>query len=168
MSRTNVYDDQEFWVPRIERAKRENKPHLSVYIGPWEPIVKSRVATIARYIAPHESLLDAGCAYGWLSQEVQNVYVGVDQTYALINYGRELYPKVDLQVMKLEELSFEDDEFDWVVCSTLKTEILSCEEKESMPKGKWERIETELLRVAKRCIIWPTYTPEYEILTRPL
>ncbi len=159
----NLYDDQEFWVERVRVAKQAGIPHLSVYHGEWNSRVRARKRIVKKHIPPDQSVLDAGCGYGWMSQEIPNPYVGIDQSHALIEYGKELYPGVDLLCLKLEELdtakySFEKHSFDWVVCSGLKWSILGCEESGTMEKGKWDIIENNLRLIAKNLIVWPKST----------
>ena len=162
----NLYDNQEFWVNRVQMAKSTNKPNNAVWEGDWSRIVSNRKAVINSLIKPNEKILDAGCGYGWLSQEIPNPYVGVDQTVALIDYGRELYPNTELVLSKLQKLPFENDSFDWVVSSCVKYGIIECENLGEMEVGRWKVIETELLRVARKGIIWPSYSNEYEIINR--
>jgi len=165
----NLYDDKEFWVDRVAAAKARNDPYYCVYrSGPleWHRIRSGRISVMSKLIKPEEKILDAGCAFGWLSQFVSNEYVGVDQTPALINYGKELYPKIKLVEAQLQNLPFEKNEFDWVVCSCVKHGIVEAEALGLMEKGRWNKIESEFLRVAKSAIIWPSYQDEYLILKR--
>jgi SAM-dependent methyltransferase len=165
----NLYDDADFWVTRVADAKNHNDPFRSVFRAgshAWRSIIKGRLDIMSEKIQPSESVLDAGCSFGWLSQHITNDYVGVDQTPALVEYGRELYPDVTLILGKLQELPFDDNSFDWIVCSCVKYGIVECEEGGLMPPGRWEKIESEFLRVAKGAIIWPSYQPEYEIILR--
>ncbi|HAI18075.1 MAG TPA: hypothetical protein DCM10_08695 [Xanthomarina gelatinilytica] len=118
------------------------------------------------HISSEHRVLDAGCAFGWLSQYIPNPYTGVDQTPALLEYGRELYPGINLVEAELQNLPFDDDSFDWVVCSCVKYGIVECEENGLMPKGRWNKIEKEFLRVSKGAIIWPSYQDDFEIITR--
>jgi len=161
----NLYDNQQFWVGRVATAKKLGDPSKSVY-GNLAPVIKNRVEVIKSLIDPDSKILDAGCSYGWLSQKLPNPYVGLDQTTALIEYGRELYPEVSFVQAKMQELPFEDDSFDWVVSSCVKYGIVECEELGEMPKGRWAKIEKEILRVAPRAIIWPSYGFDYELIER--
>ena len=161
----NLYDDQAFWVQRVERAKSLNDPTKCLY-GDLNSVIHNRVETIKKLISREESILDAGCGYGWLSQYIENKYIGVDQTVALINYGKELYPDVNLVLSKLQKLPFDDNSFDWVVSSCVKEGIVGLENNNSIEKGRWSIIESEFLRVAKQAIIWPSYSNEYEIIKR--
>ena len=162
----NLYDDQNFWVDRVKMAKLSGKPNDCVWTGDWYRIVDNRKSVIQSLIPPTAKVLDAGCGYGWLSQEIENDYVGIDQTVALVNYGKELYPDVNLILHKLQELPFEDNSFDWVVSSCVKEGIVGLENNGSIETGRWSKIQSELLRVAKQGIIWPSYSNEYEIIKR--
>lgn len=161
----NLYDDQAFWVERVKRAKSLNDPTLCLY-GNLNPVIQNRVEIINKFIPKEQSILDAGCGYGWLSQYIENSYTGVDQTVALINYGKELYPNVSLVLSKLQNLPFDDNSFDWIVSSCVKEGIVEGENINLIEKGRWDKIQNELLRVAKQGIIWPNYSNEYEIIKR--
>ena len=165
----NLYDDADFWIGRVAAAKKINDPYHCVYrSGPaeWKRIRDNRLSIIEQYVQPEDKVLDAGCAFGWLSQFIPNPYVGVDQTPALLEYGRELYPDIKLVNSRLQQLPFKDNEFDWVLCSCVKQGIVQGEELGMMEKGRWQTIESEFLRVAKSAIIWPSYQNEFEIISR--
>jgi SAM-dependent methyltransferase len=167
-SKHHWYDDKNFWVPRVEKAKAANEPLLCIWeeLDQWPALIKYRVSVIEQHIAPHESVLDVGCGHGWLSQEIPNHYTGVDQTPVLIEYARELYPGVRFVEGKAEELSFADNSFDWVICAWMKTAIIEAEGRGTMEKGKWAQIEKQLLRVAPQVLIFGSHRHEYEIISR--
>lgn len=166
----NLYDNKDFWVDRVRYAKSRNQPNLSVYKVSrphWDNIVRVRVEALNKFIKTTDKIVDFGCGYGWLSQEITNPYVGVDQTPALIEYGRHLYSGVDFLESRLQDgLPFEDGSFDVAFSSCVKFGILECEELGEMPKGRWASIEKEMLRVAKTAIIFSSYGNEYEVLER--
>tara|TARA_R100001510_G_scaffold53941_1_gene56045 strand:- start:2736 stop:3239 length:504 start_codon:yes stop_codon:yes gene_type:complete len=165
----NLYDNKEFWVTRVAQAKSVGDPYYSVYrSGPteWKRIINSRLSVINQEVKEEDKLLDAGCGFGWLSQFVKNEYTGVDQTPALIEYGRELYPGIKLVESTLQDLPFEDNSFDWIVCSCVKYGILESEESGLIEEGRWDTIEKEFLRIANGAIIWPSYSSDYEIIRR--
>ena len=165
----NLYDDKDFWVTRVAEAKAVRNPFWSIFRSgesDWKRIINGRVSIINKETTEEETILDAGCAFGWLSQFIENKYTGIDQTPALVEYGRELYPGIELVEAKLQELPFEDDSFDWIVCSCVKYGIVEAEENGLMEKGRWDTIEKEFLRVAKGAIIWPSYSNDYEIIKR--
>lgn len=165
----NRYDDKQFWVGRVSDAKTSKTPHQAVFrVGQdeWGKIVKGRLDVISKYITPFDSVMDAGCGHGWLYENIPNMYVGVDQTPALLDYAKELYPDASFVESTLQQLPFEDDSFDWVVCSCVKEGIIKGEEYGLMEKGRWKKIEAEFLRVAKGAIIWPSYQPDYEVIVR--
>ena len=164
----NLYDNQEFWVGRVAQAKHEGHPWSAIYSENEHAIKSNRVNTIAQYYSLSDSkILDAGCAYGWLSEYVKN-YTGVDQTVALIEFGKEIYPNANLVLGQLQNLPFDDGQFDVVVCSCVKHGIIECENLGLIEKGRWKKIESEFLRVAKSAIIWPSYGFEFETIERNL
>jgi hypothetical protein len=93
-------------------------------------------------------------------------YTGIDQTVALINYGKELYPSANLVIGKIQEMPFENDQFDIVICSCVKHGIIECEQNGMIEVGRWKKIEDEFMRVAKLAIVWPSYSNQYEIIQR--
>ena len=162
----NLYDDQEFWIGRVAQAKREGNPWASIFSEREYDIKKNRVEVLSNYVNLDTSrVLDAGCAYGWLSGYVKN-YTGLDQTVALINYGKELHPNANLVIGKMQEMPFENDQFDVVICSCVKHGIVECEQNGMIEAGRWKKIEDEFMRVAKLAIIWPSYSNQYEIVQR--
>jgi SAM-dependent methyltransferase len=163
----NLYDNQEFWVGQVHRAKQSGRPNDCVWTGNWDVIVDVRVNLIRELTNPTDKIIDFGCGYGWLSQEIENPYVGVDQTTALIDYGKELYPDVQFIEAKMQnKLPFADGSFDIVFSSCVKYGIVECEELGEMPKGRWSKIEKEMMRLAPKAIIFPSYGNTYEILER--
>ena len=166
----NVYDDKEFWVERVRQAKLRNDPFYSVFrSGPvvWSGIINNRISVIREHIDVKESIMDAGCGFGWLASMIPNKkYVGVDQTPALLEYGKELYPNIVLVKSTLQNLPFPDDTFDWVVCSCVKEKIVEAEQHGLIEEGRWSKIEDEFLRVSKAAIIWPNYQHDYEIIRK--
>jgi len=169
----NLYDDKEFWVGRVNEAKARNDPFYSIYrSGPavWNEIITNRLQVISKVVPTGSRLLDAGCAFGWLSKSLPYMqaikYTGVDHTPALIEYGKELYPKINLVEAPLQELPFDDDSFDWIVCSCVKHGIVENEENGLVEEGRWKQIESEFMRVSENAIIWPSYSMDYEIVSR--
>jgi len=169
----NLYDDKEFWVGRVEEAKKRNDPFYSIFrSGPvvWKGIIDNRLFVIREKIPTGSAVLDAGCGFGWLHHHLPYMqaikYTGVDHTPALIEYGKELYPKANLVEAPLQKLPFEDNSFAWVVCSCAKEGIVQNEENGLAPEGLWESIEKEFMRVSENAIVWPNYDMAYEILTR--
>ena len=169
----NLYDDKEFWVGRVNDAKARQDPFYSIYkSGPvvWGEIIKNRLSIIAEKIPTGSRVLDAGCAFGWLATVLPYMqaikYTGIDHTPALIDYGKELFPRVNLIEAPLQELPFDNDSFDWVVCSCVKHGIVENEENGLIEKGRWKQIESEFMRVSENAIVWPSYSMDYEMVTR--
>jgi len=169
----NLYDDKEFWIKRVEEAKSVGYPFHSIYkSGPtvWNEIINNRVSIIVEKIPTGSRVLDAGCAFGWLSQFLPYMqaikYTGVDHTPVLIDYGKELYPRINLIEAPLQKLPFENDSFDWVVCSCVKHGIVENEDNGLIEEGRWKKIEGEFMRVAENAIVWPSYQMDYEMISR--
>lgn len=78
---------------------------------------------LAPYVAPGDTLLDAGCGSGYFfhalrSREIPVEYVGIDASPTLIGIGREELPAFGLPAERLRVLRIEDldGEADHVVC----------------------------------------------------
>ena len=108
----NLYDNQNFWIGQVNKAKHIGIPNHCVWTGDWNRIVTNRITIINKFIPIHESI------------------------------------------------------FDWVVSSCVKHGIVECEELGEIESGRWNQIEEELLRIAKKGIIWPSYSNEYEFIER--
>ena len=92
-------------------------------------------------------MLDAACGYGRLSPIFEK-YIGVDFSPDFINIARKSFPKKEFLVANIKELPFEDNKFDWSICSSLKTMI-----EENSGEEEWNKMKKELLRVSKKILI---------------
>lgn len=152
-------DKIEFWKERIETAV---KPHYSVYVvheQGWKRIYEAHQRIISELIKPGEYVLDAGCGYGRMSVLFTN-YMGVDFSPDFIEKAKELYPNKEFIQGNLKELPFNDKEFDWSICVSIKRMI-----EDNCGVGEWKLMLKELQRVSKKVLILEYEDPEpYEIL----
>lgn len=155
-------DDINFWKGRIEEAKR-GYDHYSVYVANltlWKFIEKNHRAIIHQHIRKSDAVLDAGCGYGRAVEFLPTHYTGVDFSPDFIKLAKERYPDKTFIVSKLESLPFNDHDFDWAVCISIKTMI-----KNNLGEDAWLAMEKELKRVAKKILILEYEDPtQYEIL----
>lgn len=93
------------------------------------------------------SVLCIGCGSGvdaqWLADNGAKSVTGVDISSGLVEIGKREHPNIDLRVMDMEKLDFEDESFD-VACSSLAihyvddmTQSLKEAYRVLMPGGKY-------------------------------
>jgi len=162
LTRPDAVNSIEYWAYRLDEAEKAGEPQYAVYLAnktAWEQIWKEHQRIIKKEIPENANILDAGCALGRVSELFTN-YTGVDFAPAFVEKAKTLYPHKNFIVAKLEELPFEDKQFDWAICISVR----------GMIKGKsspehWERMEKELKRVAENILILEyTDCRVYEIL----
>ena len=140
-------DTLDFWKQRIDTAV---KPHYAVYVANevlWKNILNAHVKTIQELIKPDDNVLDAGCAFGRLSEYFEK-YTGVDFSPDFIKQAKEKYPKKDFMVGNLKELPFLPEVFDWAICVSIKKMVV-----DNLGEEEWKQMEKELKRVAKKVLI---------------
>lgn len=151
----------DFWKKRLENAERSGTLHWSVYLA--NPVLMRKIDRAHKnvfdtLIPIGSSVLDAGCGYGRLCEFFDN-YTGVDFSPDFIKKAKELYPhKVFIQA-DLQKLPFRDGEFDWAFCVSIKDMIREYDSVE-----KWDNIEKELGRVAKKILVLEYTEPEKYII----
>lgn len=142
--------DKQFWKERLEKAKRNGKLHYSVYLANpqlWEKIYQTHVIILRNLIKKHDRVLDAGCGYGRFAPLFED-YVGVDISPDLLAEAKEAYPAKWFVEANLKKLPFEDNRFDWAICTSIKAMI-----KNNLGDEEWSLMEKELKRVAKNVLI---------------
>jgi len=155
-------NDLDFWKQRIEDAKK-GYTHYSVYVANpqlWKYIENHHRKIIRQYIKMSESVLDAGCGYGRAVEFLPTRYTGVDFSPDFIAQAKENYPDKTFIQSRLEDLPFNDKDFDWAVCISIKYMIIG-----NLGVEAWEPMEKELKRVAKKVLILEYEDPtQYEVL----
>lgn len=139
----------EFWKKRIENAPTE---HYSVYIcneTSWDLIYESHKKIIRKFIPKDAYVLDAGCGYGRMCElfEPQN-YEGIDFSPDFIEMAIKKYPNYAFDVMDIKKLPYEDKQFDWAFCVSIKAMIIK-----NNGMAEWKKMEKELKRVSKKILI---------------
>ena len=155
--------EQSFWDKRIEEALSVNQLRLSVFRtseDKWRDINIDHKRILERNLSSGDAVLDAGCAYGRLSEFMpQDVdYTGVDQCQQFIQMAKDLYPSNNFHTGDLCNLDFDDNQFDWAVCVSVMNMVIG-----NIGMGKWEEIQSELLRGSRNGILSLEYT-ESDIL----
>lgn len=147
--------NEEFWKKRIEDSKKYGDIHHSVYISSgslWKNIEEAHKDILNTY--KDDKVLDAGCGYGRASQWFSN-YTGVDLSPDLLAKAREFYPYKNFIQARLENLPFEDNEFDMAFCISIRAMIIG-----NLGEEAWLPMEKELCRVAKRVLILEYENPK--------
>lgn len=154
-------DKLEFWKERIDTAV---KPHYSVYVVhevKWAEINKAHREILKKEIGLLDTVLDAGCGYGRMSELFDpKQYTGVDFSPDFIKKARKGYKGVKFMQANLKELPFFDKQFDVAFCVSIKKMVT-----DNLGYEEWAKMAMELKRVAKKLIILEYETPtEYEVL----
>lgn len=140
-------NDLSFWRDRIETAVR---PQYSVYVAHdalWNRILDDHLAIILEHIKPNESVLDAGCGYGRMSQYLDN-YTGVDFSPDFISLAKKNYPGEVFIQANLKQLPGKTGQFDWALVISIKKMV-----EDNLGTDEWLQILQELKRVAKGVLI---------------
>lgn len=92
-------------------------PNDSIYHAYYEkPAIRKLFGDLT-----DKKVLNIGCGSGvdaqWIVESGAKSVVGIDLSKGLIDIGRKKYPDLDLQVMDMEKLEFEDESFDLLVSS---------------------------------------------------
>lgn len=138
----------EFWKSRISDSQKFGDIHHSVYISRqslWNEIEEEHKKILAPY--KEKRVLDAGCGYGRCAPWFDN-YVGVDLSPDLLEIAVKNHPDKTFVIEHLEKLPFSDHWFDMAFCISIKGMIVG-----NLGEEAWEKIEKELLRVAKEVLI---------------
>ena len=154
-------EEYEFWKKRIKDAGAQL--HQSVFkCSPtaWKSIEISHLSAIDKYIQKNAKVLDAACGYGRLAPVFKN-YTGVDFSPDFVKIAKKISPKKQFLQADLRKLPFEDDTYDWAVCSSIKRMI-----EENCGEEEWKLMEKELLRVSKKILILE-YTEAINTLDYP-
>lgn len=154
-------DNLDFWKERIETAAKEQ---YSVYVtgeGDWKRIYDAHRRIIDEVIPAGSYVLDAGCGYGRMSELFDpKRYVGIDFSPDFVRKSMENYPENVFFRMNLKKLDFEDGEFDWAVCVSIRKMV-----QDNLGDDEWQKMLSELKRVAGKVLILEYEDPEpYEVL----
>ena len=149
----------DFWKERIKQAgKYLNYIYYQAGSLTWNEIEKVHKEIIKKEKVKGK-ILDAGCGHGRISQWF-NDYTGVDFSPDLIEIGKRENPDKRFIQADLKKLPFEDKEFDWAICISMKHMVIRDSGQE-----EWDKMEKELKRVSKKILILDYSSPsEYEIL----
>lgn len=161
MSNKPVQEEQ-FWRGRLRSAKEHGDVRYSVYLtsrDDWRHLNQTHKDIIDKLIKPEDNVLDAGCGYGRASEWIEN-YTGIDLSPDLIEHAKRMYPDKDFIVGSLKQLPYQDNEFDWSICISIKAMIIG-----NCGKEEWDIMLKELKRVAKKVLVLEYTNPQdHEVL----
>jgi hypothetical protein len=163
---TEPINDPAYWRVRLAKA---DPLHHAVFKCPterWRAIEAKHREILARLIAPGDSVLDAGCAWGrllnLLPSEWYGYYLGVDLSPDFVAKAREDHPHRDFRVLDLRDLvgvepaGDSGGKFEWAVMVSIRPMV-----RRNLGDEAWEAMERELRRVAKR-LLYLEYDPDSE------
>lgn len=139
-----------FWRKRLEDAKKDGHIQYSVYLANddlWNRICHNHKQIFQNHILPTDKVLDAGCAYGRLSELFDN-YLGVDFAPAFIEEAEIRYPNKRFMLADLKKLPLKDLEYDVGIVVSIKHMIIG-----NLGNNEWDVMQKELARVCKKLII---------------
>lgn len=155
--------DTLYWKRRLARARSHGELHRAVFIcdrDRWQVLEQVHRNILHTLVAPHDSVLDAGCGWGRLinlmPKEWKGLYLGVDISPDFINLARERFPKRVFEVQDL--LAIEEKEcprkFNWCVLISMRPMVIR-----NLGSEAWEKMQSGLLRMAQR-LLFLEYDPE--------
>jgi len=159
LTRPDDVNKIDYWAYRLDEAIKADNLQYAVYLcnkTSWNKIWAEHKRIIEKIIPKGANVLDAGCAYGRMSELFEEKYTGVDFAPSLIAKAKELYPSKTFFVASLDNLSFSDKEFDWAICASIRQMIQGKSSSEH-----WLRMEKELKRVADKILILEYTDYEY-------
>jgi len=145
---------RDFWRTRINTTLALEKPLHTVIFDTddanWSRQQQQTNVILHKCIQPNQTVLDAGCGLGatWPCFPGRAIYRGVDISPDLIEIARLRYPHVAFDVGDLTQLSYEDKQFDIVVCRSLREMFY-----DNFGKEAWDPILSELRRVGRRVLL---------------
>lgn len=150
-----------FWEKRINTAVKEQ---YSVYVANdtlWEQIYLAHRKIINKLISKDDYVLDAGCGYGRMCTIFKpDKYEGIDFVPKFIEMAREKYPDYSFEVMDITKLPYQDGQFEWAFCVSMKKMFI-----DNLGEKQWRKAEKELKRVAEKVLILEyTDYEEYEVI----
>ena len=140
----------QFWQTRLENARKLNRLSDSVGCGfNFSIIDEIHKKIISENIKIIDSILDIGCGYGRAKDFfADRSYIGIDFVPEFIDIAKKKYPDCNFLLADIHILPFDDLQFDFGVCISMKGMIV----RESGQK-EWDIIQQELKRVCNKLLI---------------
>lgn len=150
-------DKLSFWAQRLKEAREQGKDirYAVFQTNPrnWIDIDDAHSKIIQEVISLRDTVLDAGCGFGRATQFfLPGQYLGIDQSPELIEEAKQFYPNYSFFEGNLNQLTFEDNSFDWALCISIKIMIIN-----NLGYDAWGKIQKELLRVTRKGILCLEY-----------
>ncbi len=155
-----IFDDA-FWKVRLYNAFATGRGlYYSIYAidpGTWQTLLDGTRTVLSELLQPGDSLLDAGCGYGAVATCLPPgvSYFGVDLSPDFVRLAQIAFPGKPFQVADLRDLSrFSDHLFDFAFCRSIRGMVIH-----NVGEEEWKKMESELLRVAKKLILMEYHNP---------
>jgi SAM-dependent methyltransferase len=149
-----------YWGERLRAARIVDRLHESVFRGVdpewWKRMTDYRRKKLAEVVKPEDSVLDAGCCWGWLLDILpdgwKGDYLGVDLSPDFVALARQRYPGrafVVGDLLKPETIDLGGRHFTWAYVGSVKSMFTN-----QIGGDSWERIEAFLRSVADDLIVY--------------
>jgi ubiquinone/menaquinone biosynthesis C-methylase UbiE len=142
---------KEFWESRLE-GLTEDTINQSVFRIPktlFEHMEQHHLSLIHAHIPKNCKVLDAGCGYGRMAAYFSpESYTGVDMSPHFLTLAKERFPNHTFESARLENLPFEDQNFEWTFLISIRDMIVR-----EVGAEIWEKMLEELKRVARNILI---------------
>lgn len=149
--------DSNYWMRRMERAKR---PHHAVYICRdelWQEIEESHRVILENCVTPEMSILEVGCGWGrllsLLPQEWKGDYLGIDLCPGFIDKARSTWPGREFRCADIREFDIQK-QYDMCIMISIKPMILR-----NVGETAWSEIEQKCKKHARQ-ILYLEYDPK--------
>jgi len=150
--------DVAYWNTRTDLAleRKPDHPWHAFFIcneGDWKATLKSWRRILSIHIKPEDSILDAGCAMGFLldvlPKDYRGEYLGLDFCPKLLAYAREKHPEnqfIEGNLLDMPELPLQ--KYDWAVIGNVKPMVLR-----ELGEEVWEKMLANVSKCASKVLI---------------
>jgi len=149
---------EEYWRDRLRTALENGNLHKAVYevnSDLWDSICKLHSDALLYNLAIHDSVLDVGCGYGRLVENLPATwsgdYVGIDISSDFIRYASEHYSSNRRRFYAVDIRAPIDfvlgRRFDWAVVAGTRPMII-----EKAGQSTWGRIEQNIFDVTDKIL----------------
>ncbi len=148
----------EFWDARIHKMLRHGERlHTAVYdtsSADWTRLQTDLADAVRKTVKPGAKILDCGCGWGALLLALEAIgfdccYTGVDYSPGMIRLAGAFFPNREFVLEDLRHLSwYKEQKFDLAVCRGVEGSVRTL-----LSNADWNRMEEEMLRVAKKVLV---------------
>lgn len=155
-----IYDPM-YWKNRLKVAEEREQLHHAIFLtgqASWEAIAERHKKILKEHIGEHDSILDAGCAWGrllsLLPETWKGKYLGVDISPDFIELAKYQNPQREFIVGDMRHLpiivtpNVELPCYDWAILVSIRAMTVN-----NVSEEGWEIVLNELKRVCKKVLI---------------